>query len=105
AGGNLIGGVLSGVIYGSFSDKYEFLREYLVSNGLYSPEALKTISDNGELFSEAREKLGMTASELTGTLYSTYHPGSIWLVFAGIGLGTAVLLFLYNKFILDGSKG
>ncbi|MCB0821487.1 MAG: MFS transporter [Bacteroidales bacterium] len=103
--GNLFGGFLSGSLYGSMSDKFNFLKDYLVENRISTRPALDAIEDNGDLFLMAQEKLGMSARELTQLLYQTYHPGGIWLVFAGIGLGTAVLLFLYNKFILDGSKG
>lgn len=100
AGGNLAGGFLSGSLYGSMSDKFIFLKDYLVENGIASRASLEAIEDNGELFQMAQEKLNMSASELTELLYNTYHPGSIWLVFAVIGLGTALLLYIYNKYIL-----
>ncbi len=85
AGGNLLGGLLSGNLYGSLSDKYAFLRDYLIMNGHDNIERL-TALDDAILFRETCEKLNMTTGELNQVLYSTYHPGTIWLVFAGIGI-------------------
>jgi len=99
AGGNIIGGLLSGKLYGTMSDKYSFLRDYLVRNGINTSDKISG-TDNAVLFNNSLTELDMTAAELNNLLYTTYHPGNIWLVFAGIGLGTALLLFLYNKFIL-----
>ena len=99
AGGNIIGGLLSGKLYGTMSDKYTFLRDYLVTNGIDTFDNISK-TDNAVLFNESVSKLNLTAAQLNNLLYTTYHPGNIWLVFAGIGLGTALLLFLYNKFIL-----
>ena len=99
AGGNLLGGLLSGKLYGSLSDKYTMLRKYLVENGHYKQEDISTM-DDGVLFNSSLETFNMNAHQLTQILYDVYQPGSIWLVFVAIGLGTAVLLFLYNRFIL-----
>ena len=99
AGGNLLGGLLSGKLYGSLSDKYTLLRKYLVENGYFN---LKDIAgtDDAVLFNSSLDTLHMNANQLTQTLYDTYQPGVIWMVFTAIGLGTATLLFLYNRFIL-----
>jgi dipeptide/tripeptide permease len=100
AGGNLLGGLLSGTLYGSLSDKYAFLRDYLVGNGFDSLDRINGL-DDAVLFSESCERLNMTVGELNQVLYSTYQPGTIWLVFAGIGLGTSILLWAYNRYILS----
>ena len=94
-----MGGLLSGSLYGSMSDKYMFLRDYLVSKGLGEMDSLLKM-DEAVLFTKAQQEMNMSASELTNLLYTTYHPGSIWLLFAAIGLGTAFLLFVYDRFIL-----
>lgn len=99
AGGNVLGGLLSGQLYGKVSDKYAFLRNYLVQNGLDQEDRISGV-DDGILFRQSLEKLQLTAGELNRLLYDTYHPGKIWLVFAAIGVGTGSLLFLYNRFIL-----
>lgn len=56
--------------------------------------------DDGILFQESLTRLSMEPDQLTRILYDIYHPGNIWLIFASIGLGTAILLFVYNKFVL-----
>lgn len=101
AGGNFLGGLLSGNLYGSLSDKYTFLRDYLAKNGHDSLERMSGL-DDAVLFTESCEKLNMTTAELNQVLYATYQPGNIWLVFAGIGLGTSILLWIYNRFVLKG---
>ncbi len=99
AGGNLLGGLFSGILYDKMSDKYIFLKEELVKRGYDTMENLQNM-DGGILFKDAMNHLGMTEVELNNLLYSTYHPGNIWLIFAAIGIGTAVILFLYDKFLL-----
>jgi dipeptide/tripeptide permease len=100
AGGNFFAGILSGDVYGSMSDKITLLQRDVVSKGLDIRPISTSFSQN-EYLSMAGELMGMTQRELTTYLWNTYHPGNIWMVFAGIGLGTVVLLFLYDKFILS----
>lgn len=98
-GGNVLGGLLSGSLYNSMSDKYEFLKQALFERGYGSLESMQN-ADGAILFKEAMEFMNMTEVQLNQFLYSTYHPGNIWLVFAVIGGSTSILLFLYNRFIL-----
>ena len=99
AGGNFIGGLLSGVLYERYSDKYIFLNDFLIKNKMSEMEML-TGTDQGELFFQTAEKLNISTNELTNLLYTQYSPGNIWLIFAAIGFGTSVLLYLYNRLIL-----
>ena len=99
AGGNIFGGLLSGSLYGSMSDKYAFLRDYLVTNGIERMEDIRNM-DGAQLFSRSAEKLGLTREALTLELYNIYDPGKIWIVFAAIGIATSLLLLAYNRFIL-----
>ena len=99
AGGNVLGGLLSGQLYGQLSDKYAFLRQYLVQGGYEKADAIAGM-DDGVLLKQSLEKLNMSNAELTSTLYDLYHPGNIWLIFGAIGFFTALCLFLYNRFML-----
>lgn len=101
--GNVIGGLLSGSLYASMSDKYHFLRDYLVKHNIAQQDDIAGM-DDAILFSQTLSKLDKTSLELNQILYDTYQPGKIWLVFASIGLTTAVLLFLYNSFVMKGNK-
>ncbi len=44
--------------------------------------------------------MGMSPVELTNFLWMEYHPSNIWMLFSGIGMGTVVLLFLYDRLLL-----
>lgn len=99
AGGNLIGGLLSGSLYASMSNKYTFLRDYLVVNKINI--AGSETMDDGQFYQSALEKLDLSSSELDIILFNQYQPGNIWLVFASIGIVTSILLFVYNKFVLN----
>ncbi len=95
AGGNLLGGLLSGSLYSALADKYNFLTMYLNNRDISLPK--EVLSDNALYFKAATEKLALGKSELSNILFRQYFPGSIWLVFASIGVFTSVLLFVYNK--------
>lgn len=98
AGGNIFGGLLSGALYGSLSDKYAFLRDYVTINKITVSGNIDTM-DGALMLSEAAKQLNMSTANLTSVLYDAYHPGTIWLVFAGIGITTSLLLFIYNRII------
>ncbi|MCB0805033.1 MAG: MFS transporter [Bacteroidales bacterium] len=103
SGGNFLGGLLSGNLYGSLSDKYNLLRGYLAENNIQLPADART-TDDALLFNQSMEKLNLSSTDLTQLLYQTYQPGKIWLIFAGIGLATGVLLFIYNRFVLNNNR-
>jgi hypothetical protein len=100
AGGNFFAGILSGDVYGSMSDKTTLLQKEIETRGLDIPDISVSFTQN-DYFVKAGDLLGMTQKELTTYLWNTYHPGNIWMVFAGIGFATVVLLFLYDRFVLS----
>lgn len=100
AGGNVLGGLLSGSLYGSMSNKFNFLAQDLADKGVGILADLNAM-DDALLFEKGMQYFNMNSTELTNMLSQNHNPGSIWFVFAGIGLGTALLLFIYNKFILN----
>jgi dipeptide/tripeptide permease len=95
AGGNFIGGLLSGSLYSSLSNKYAFLKDYLQQNNI----SIENISnmDDGQIYLAVAEKLSLNHKELDLILFDQYHPGNIWLIFASIGILTSILLFIYNS--------
>jgi dipeptide/tripeptide permease len=99
AGGNFLAGILSGDVYGKMSDKINLLQREVAARGLDLPEISEHFTQNDYL-NQAAGLMGMTERELTNYLWNTYHPGNIWMVFAGIGLLTVMLLFVYDRFIL-----
>lgn len=103
AGGNFFAGILSGDVYGSMSDKTNLLQREMEARGYDLPAISDTFTQN-DLYARAAELMNMTQQEMTTYLWNTYQPGNIWMVFAGIGFGTVILLYLYDKFILTTSK-
>jgi len=62
------------------------------------------ISENftqNDFISQSADLMNLTNQELTSYLWNTYHPESIWMVFAGIGFGTVLLLWLYDRLLLS----
>ncbi len=110
AGGNLFAGILSGQVYQSLSDKISLLKREVASQGITIPEIVPKIAETGKTFSQndyvakAAELMNLTNSELTQMLWDKYYPSKIWLLFTGIGAATAILLLLYDRFILVDKK-
>lgn len=94
--GNFFAGILSGNVYTSISDKTTLLQREIAERGINIPEISDSFTLN-EYFAAAATHMNMTGRELTKFLWEKYHPSDIWYVFTGIGIATAVLLFLYNK--------
>ncbi|MFO8129398.1 MAG: MFS transporter [Bacteroidales bacterium] len=99
AGGNFLAGILSGDTYTRMSDKTALLQKEVARRGLDIPEISENVTQN-DYFSHAGELLGMNPQELTDYLWNTYQPGNIWMVFTGIGMGTVLLLFLFDRIVL-----
>jgi hypothetical protein len=99
AGGNFFAGILSGNVYTSMSDKISLLKNEVAVRGLKIPEISDTFTQN-DFIRQASQSMGMNKQELTQYLWNTYHPSNIWMVFSGIGLFTALMLFLYDRLLL-----
>jgi MFS family permease len=54
------------------------------------------------IINRAQELMGLNNKELTQYLWDQYHPMNIWMIFSGIAVGTAILLFIYDRLILNG---
>jgi dipeptide/tripeptide permease len=99
AGGNFFAGILSGNVYTSMSDKISLLKNEVALRGLKIPEISDTFTQN-DYIRQASQSMGMNNHDLTQYLWTTYHPSNIWMVFSGIGLFTALMLFLYDRLLL-----
>lgn len=96
AGGNFIAGLLSGGVYTAMADKINLLKTEVAARGLTIPDISGSFTQNDYL-NRASELMGMDQHTLTNYLWNTYHPSRIWMVFSGIGVATAVALFLYDR--------
>ena len=99
AAGNWIAGWLSGGVYEKISDNIYLLHQEVAKRGISIPEISEGFSKNDYL-KAAADKMGMNSHELQHFLWTSYHPGSIWILYAGIAVAATVFLWLYNRFVI-----
>lgn len=100
--GNIIGGLLSGKLYAMLSDKYHFAGKILSQSG-FDQEEIEAL-DPSTLLDKAASVRGVDLQGLSEFLFRQYHPHTIWYVFGGIGLLTALALFTFNRFVSSGEE-
>jgi len=94
--GNIFAGFISGGVYQQLSDKHSLLMKEVASRGLNISSELS----HNEYFKAAAGQLKMSEQELTNYLWTTYQPGNIWMVIMSIGIFSALMMWLYNRFIV-----
>ena len=50
-------------------------------------------------FDHVAQQVNLTPHELTNLLWNEYSPSDIWMVILAIGLGTTLLLYIYDRVI------
>lgn len=103
AGGNFFAGQISGGVYQHLSDKISLLQVDVATKGLDIP-AISDHFTQTDYFNRAAELMGMNSRQLTDYLWTTYHPNKIWYIVFGIGMGTVVLMMLYDRFLIRGAR-
>jgi len=103
AGGNFLGGFLSGNVYGKMSDKVTLLEKEFSQKGWEIPEITNSFTQN-DFYTLGAQKLNIDPAQLSDYLWRAYTPQNIWYVFTAIGLTTVIGLILYDKFILKSKK-
>jgi len=101
--GHEIAGWLSGGIYEGISDKIFILQKEVAKLGLNLPAISDSFSKN-QYVEEAAKQMKMSSTELTEFLWSNYHPWNIWIIYTGVALSAAVLLYIYDQYILPQKK-
>jgi MFS family permease len=95
-----IEGKLGPLLYDVFSSKDEFARQLLMQRGLPADAVSKSALPVGEAFNKLVQFTGETPEKLTQLLYQSHHVGWTWFVFAIIGVASAVMIYLYGRWIL-----
>lgn len=93
--GNVLAGIVSGVVYQRMSDKVDIAYRFATENGLHIPKDLSTNAS----FEEIARQVNLTPQGLTNLLWDTYSPSGIWAVLLGIGLFAVASLFIYDRII------
>lgn len=101
--GNVVSGILSGPVYENISDKYSLLATELQVNSVSLPIPAEGVR-SAAYFQSAADTFGLSAEQLTESLYLKYHPDSIWMIFTGIGIFASISLLLYNRFLVKQSN-
>jgi len=97
--GHQIAGFLSGAPYEKVADKLFLLKAEVIKRGLSVPEVGDSFTKT-DYFNEAARQMNFNQQQLTDFLWHNYHPQSVWIIFSSVALGSVVLLFLYDRFIL-----
>jgi len=91
--GNVFAGIISGVVYQNMSDKVIITRQFAADKGLVIPPGLS----NNAYFDNVAQQLHLNHKELTDLLWQQYSPSDIWMVILAIGLGTTLLLYIFDR--------
>jgi POT family proton-dependent oligopeptide transporter len=100
----LIGWTLEGklgpLFYHLFSSKDIFARQMLVERGLSPDQVTEKALPIGDAFKKLVEFTGQSPETLMQQLYQSHHVGLTWYIFADIGIVSAVMIYLYGRWIL-----
>ncbi|WP_293714007.1 MFS transporter [uncultured Parabacteroides sp.] len=91
--GNVLAGFISGVVYQQMSDKVMLVQKFAEEKGLQIPDGLS----NNAYFEEVARQVDLTPQALTNLLWDVYDPSRLGMVILAIGVGTAFLLFVYDR--------
>jgi POT family proton-dependent oligopeptide transporter len=94
-----IEGKLGPQLYEFFSSKDAFAREMLLKSGLTPDQVTEKALPVGDAFAKLVQVTGQTPEQLTQTLYRSHSVGATWLVFAGIGVASAIMIFWYGRWV------
>jgi POT family proton-dependent oligopeptide transporter len=94
-----IEGKLGPVLYDVFSSKDKFSRQMLLQNGLSPEQVTEKALPVGEAFKKLVEVTGQTPEHLTQLLYHAHPVGMTWIVFALVGIASAVMIYFYGRWV------
>ncbi len=97
--GYVLAGIVSGNVYQGMSDKISLAQREVGLRGINLPSIGEKFTQN-DFFAAAASKMNMNADQLTQFLWDKYHPSSIWVVVTAIGIAAALLLILYDRYVL-----
>jgi dipeptide/tripeptide permease len=99
AAGHYAAGWVSGKPYEVIADKLYLLQRAVAEKGLSIPELSDTFTQT-QYYEKAQELFGMDSNELTAYLWNSYNPQNIWILFGSLALGAAVLIYIYDRFVI-----
>lgn len=100
AAGHQLAGWLSGGVYERIADNIYLLQLEVTKRGISLPEISEEVSKNNYIAMAARQ-MGMSVEELNNFLWVNYNPSNIWYVYSGVAVLAVLLLWVYDRFILN----
>lgn len=104
----LIGWTIEGKVgphlYHLFSSKDVFARQMLVERGLAPEQVTEQALPIGEAFQKLCAVTGESPAVLTQMLHDAHHVGFTWYFFAAVGVISAVMIYVYGRWILTLAK-
>ncbi len=98
-----IGSIIAGHLYESGGDKVVLAKRYLVDQLGMSKDAVDMLPKE-EVVPKLAEVAGTDAFGVRDLLWNTYTPYSMWAIFAAIGVGSLLMLTVYNKVVNAANK-
>ncbi|MDP6850127.1 MAG: MFS transporter [Planctomycetota bacterium] len=98
-----IGSVIAGELYQEGGDKVVLARKYLVEKAGVAAEKVEAISRN-DLLPFFEKTVGVDSWGTRELLWDAYSPYAMWSVFTWIGVGSLLLIMLYNKVTTDADQ-
>jgi MFS family permease len=96
-----VGSIIASHLYQNGGDKVELAKRYLVDT-LHTDPAVVAALPKEKVMPYLSEMTHMDTFATSDLLWNAYHPYSMWLIFALIGLGSLVILSVY-KHVTDKS--
>ena len=92
------GSVIAGDMYQREGDKVELARRYLVEHEGLDAELVEEI-DRADVIGQLAERLDAGGWEIREILWQEYEPYRMWMVFTAIGVGSLLLLVVYDRIV------
>ena len=93
-----IGSVIAGNLYEEGGDKINLAKRYLVDKSGVAAEKLAAM-DRADILPFFSETTGLDAWQTRTELWNTYEPYSMWAIFTAIGVGSMIMIMIYNKVV------
>lgn len=88
-------GYIGPTLYDRWASKERFSRELLAERGMDNVSVAAI--PNGEAFSHLVAFTGEAPAALTRLLYDTHNIGAVWYLMGGVGIASAVGIYLYGR--------
>lgn len=101
--GQSIGAIVAGHLYEKGGDKVVLAKRYLVDQLDMSKDMVETLPKE-DVMPKLAEMTGTDTFGAADILWNAYQPYSMWAIFAAIGVGSLVMLMIYNKVVNAANK-